>query len=656
MAPPPWAQKGAMALPGMVPQKPMGSMQSAPTQAPSQTSEQHVPAWLSKQQQGHQGGAAPVRVLPWGPPSKTVHEEVLPSGARKTIERRTDVTKDTKDGVEVTRTKHETTMRITGPENKENEPKFQHLPMFGVPKIEPEGKKNVWQPTYVPPLPVRVPEVTAPVEGEYIPDPTIPVTEHIAPDEEADKPLPEEIAKKLKPAEDEPLSPTHKKAYGSSAFFEPGIEETAYPTIEEQVNMCKKVAQTLTSPLNMNSRGSKMFFKRQKKAAKWTHSNVLDEPGDQESSEADTPTSPKNVKLTPEGVPKFLLKPSAFDEMKETEHIELSDHSHVQPQKCFDLAETLKTATTGKGAKMFKKRVERSEKWVVDESKIPKKPEAGPVPETKLKDLVGLEDVHLETVEGQHVEYGESFNVAAKGWQPSGESKENETSVPLASQEMSQQDSQPAHQLYQQQQPQHTYHQQPQTQSPLQQQQSQQQPRQQLSPQQQQQQQQLAPQRQEPQTAPWQQPGQPAPPGPAQQQSRLPWMKQQQPPQSASGNIPWRQQSQPHPSQSTAAAPWQRPQQPVQVMYTTPMPPQLPSADGTLSASEPEKTVQPSATPQLASGSVPSAEQSTPARPAWMGGRNTASQSQQGGVPWRPGGNVSATPGRTATWPPKQPA
>lgn len=207
-----------------------------------------------------------------------------------------------------------------------------------------------------------------------------------------------------------------EKAYGSSAYFED--PDSKYPTVEEQVKLCKAVAQTLTSADNLSSRGSKMFFKRKKRSNKWTVSNMPldDEDAEESGSDKEPPLSPESARITREGVPKFLLKPSAFDEMKDREHIELSDHSFVKPQKCFDLANQLKSQTTGRGAKLFQRRVEKSEKWIHDESTMPQQLKLPGAAESKPTAV----PAHLETVDGQTVEYGEKFNVNPKGWQPSG--------------------------------------------------------------------------------------------------------------------------------------------------------------------------------------------------------------------------------------------
>lgn len=57
--------------------------------------------------------------------------------------------------------------------------------------------------------------------------------------------------------------------FTSSSFFDE--PEALYPTVEEQVEMAKKIANSLTVDTNQKSKGANMFYKRVKKSSKWIH-------------------------------------------------------------------------------------------------------------------------------------------------------------------------------------------------------------------------------------------------------------------------------------------------------------------------------------------------------------------------------------------------
>lgn len=58
-----------------------------------------------------------------------------------------------------------------------------------------------------------------------------------------------------------------EKMYSSSSFYEE--PNAVYPTIQEQVELCRKIAESLSDDCNVKSKGANMFFKRVKKAEKW---------------------------------------------------------------------------------------------------------------------------------------------------------------------------------------------------------------------------------------------------------------------------------------------------------------------------------------------------------------------------------------------------
>jgi len=59
-----------------------------------------------------------------------------------------------------------------------------------------------------------------------------------------------------------------EKIFADSSFYDE--PEHKYPTIEEQIKMARKVAQSLMAPGNVKARGQRMFLRRREKADHWT--------------------------------------------------------------------------------------------------------------------------------------------------------------------------------------------------------------------------------------------------------------------------------------------------------------------------------------------------------------------------------------------------
>jgi len=59
-----------------------------------------------------------------------------------------------------------------------------------------------------------------------------------------------------------------EKIFADSSFYDE--PEHKYPTIEEQIRMARKVAQSLMSPGNEKARGQRMFLRRKETADHWT--------------------------------------------------------------------------------------------------------------------------------------------------------------------------------------------------------------------------------------------------------------------------------------------------------------------------------------------------------------------------------------------------
>ncbi|GFY73646.1 uncharacterized protein TNIN_71022 [Trichonephila inaurata madagascariensis] len=168
-----------------------------------------------------------------------------------------------------------------------------------------------------------------------------------------------------------------KKMFSSSSFYEePGA---VYPTLEEQVEMARKIADSLADDTNKKSKGSNMFYKRLKKSSKWVHEGPepSDEsgPGTPEVQGVEPPTpdisqvpfrpskGPPRLKLVLD--PRHPLDAAAL----RSSGLAISEHNVVSPEVCHGLVKDLQSPV-GKGAALFAKRKKKSEEWVVDEEKV----------------------------------------------------------------------------------------------------------------------------------------------------------------------------------------------------------------------------------------------------------------------------------------------
>lgn len=155
--------------------------------------------------------------------------------------------------------------------------------------------------------------------------------------------------------------------------------------------MCKKIAQSLTSYANNRARGARMFAKRKRKANKWIHEHGF---GSEYSSSAgdvadvnDLDSELYNVDggnkpLFSFRIPKVAGQVTAGQKMSmskdEFERLRLIapkvDHHGVSPNTCFSIAADLHKGGKNRGAKLFQKRQQRVEKFVIDETNVMKSP------------------------------------------------------------------------------------------------------------------------------------------------------------------------------------------------------------------------------------------------------------------------------------------
>lgn len=184
-----------------------------------------------------------------------------------------------------------------------------------------------------------------------------------------------------------------EKLYADSAFYDDA--GAVYPTIQEQVKLCKSIATSLTSNANKKARGAKMFAKRQRKAAKWVHDGPSSGGDigdirdlDSELSPADGGTKPLftfripsvKTKLDTSTSPqqKMSLNKEQFEKLRFIK--EKCDHRGVSPNLCFNLATDLQNKK-GKGGKIFQKRKAKADDWVIDATNVHHAPARAPKPE-----------------------------------------------------------------------------------------------------------------------------------------------------------------------------------------------------------------------------------------------------------------------------------
>lgn len=235
--------------------------------------------------------------------------------------------------------------------------------------------------TYREPTPVTYREQTPEWEKRIVPkDPDVSSVSVKQLMKEFDVP---EIAPELK-----------KKTYADSSFY--SDPSKFYPTIEEQMEMARKVAESLQAPENTFSRGVNIFEKQRLRADK----HVREGPDPQQDPIADetktvksateeelehmVPPSPpppppppppsfpglqpidKPTRPIPPPPPLLPGQPKTVQEFLEKIKVfPTNRHSEVDPQKCFDIASALYTSDS-RGAEMFARRHRRAKKWAAE--------------------------------------------------------------------------------------------------------------------------------------------------------------------------------------------------------------------------------------------------------------------------------------------------
>lgn len=165
-----------------------------------------------------------------------------------------------------------------------------------------------------------------------------------------------------------------KKMFSSSSFYEE--PNCIYPTVEEQVEMARKIAGSLSEDTNKKSRGANMFFKRVKRSHKWVHEapEFSDSEGTDTCREDVATPDPTHVPYKVSTGPpklKLILDPRHLEDAStlRSAGVNIVEHGAMSPEVCLDLIKDL-NSPRGKGAALFAKRKKKSEEWVVDVDKV----------------------------------------------------------------------------------------------------------------------------------------------------------------------------------------------------------------------------------------------------------------------------------------------
>src|SRR6218665_123362 len=177
-----------------------------------------------------------------------------------------------------------------------------------------------------------------------------------------------------------------EKMFVDSAFYDD--PEHRYPTVEEQVQLARQVAQSVLSPANLKSKGHRMFIRRKERAIRWT-TGLTDEEkaelvsqmaaakeGTEGASEAAT-QGPGSPQTAPHSLPTSIMFAPKLSTEKDVDRLNAmsneeldrmmllerkTTHTNVSPQVCFSLVDDLRNMK-GKGGKLFAKRQAKSETW-----------------------------------------------------------------------------------------------------------------------------------------------------------------------------------------------------------------------------------------------------------------------------------------------------
>ncbi|KAM7341256.1 uncharacterized protein ACRADG_012208 isoform 2-T3 [Cochliomyia hominivorax] len=176
-----------------------------------------------------------------------------------------------------------------------------------------------------------------------------------------------DLHKIFTPATDaEEILPKNRKLYASSAFYSP----TLHPTVEDQVELARRISHSLSDISNQQSRGQSMYVNRKKRSVKWVHEGCGQEEENIQHDEYDQEEKENSVSHHEKVPLKFLMNPNG--QMRDINSLRESLNTEtglLSPDVSAEVVTALQTQK-GKGAELFAKRRKVSEKWVVDENNV----------------------------------------------------------------------------------------------------------------------------------------------------------------------------------------------------------------------------------------------------------------------------------------------
>ncbi|CAK9795930.1 hypothetical protein ANTQUA_LOCUS552 [Anthophora quadrimaculata] len=175
-------------------------------------------------------------------------------------------------------------------------------------------------------------------------------------DMESNESAPVNLQKLLTPAADSQgiMQSKNRKMFASSYFYAP-----THPTVEDQVELARRISHSLSDVKNMKSKGQSMYVNRKKRSVKWIHDGNGIEDVDEPSTPVHRDKVPLKCMMNPHGK---VLDIHGIQALGEEVNIEPMPKN---PDKLFDIVRDLNNQR-GRGAEIFAKRRKRSEKWVVD--------------------------------------------------------------------------------------------------------------------------------------------------------------------------------------------------------------------------------------------------------------------------------------------------
>ncbi|XP_032680601.1 uncharacterized protein LOC116848523 [Odontomachus brunneus] len=181
------------------------------------------------------------------------------------------------------------------------------------------------------------------------------------------------LQKLLTPASDsqEMLQSRSRKMFASSYFYAP-----THPTVEDQVELARRISHSLSDVKNMKSKGQTMYVNRKKRSVKWIHDGNGVEDEEESTMPAHKDKLPLKCVMNPCGK---VLDIHGIQALGEEVNIAPVPKN---PEKLFDIVRDLNNQR-GRGAEIFAKRRKRSEKWVVDQEQ-PQTPSTPATPKTPM--------------------------------------------------------------------------------------------------------------------------------------------------------------------------------------------------------------------------------------------------------------------------------